>query len=112
MRRHQDAATLAKFVGRARTSGMLTGLAGSLGLADIPALLELAPDYLGFRGALTRGGRTAPLNSVAVQAVRAAIPADTHMASAASIANAAAGAQRAAISRAGSGPATRSAKST
>ena len=32
--------------------GLLTGLAGSLEAADVPRLLLLAPDYLGFRGAL------------------------------------------------------------
>jgi len=47
-------ARLSEFVHLARQHGLLCGLAGSLRLADIPALLPLQPDYLGFRGALCR----------------------------------------------------------
>jgi dihydroneopterin aldolase len=68
---------LKAFVRQARGAGLLTGLAGCLGLADIPKLLCLAPDYLGFRGALCLGSaRTARLSHEAVAAVRAAIPED------------------------------------
>ena len=70
-----DPDQLEAFVRQARAAGLLTGLAGSLGLADIPELLPLAPDYLGFRGALCLGSaRTGRLSSEAVAAVRAAIP--------------------------------------
>ncbi len=55
-------AFLARFVERAKSLGLLTGLAGSLRLEDIDALLPLAPDYLGFRGALCREGRTGTLD--------------------------------------------------
>lgn len=62
-----DAATpewLAAFVARARGRGLLCGLAGSLRLAHVDRLAPLAPDYLGFRGALCeqaeRGGRLDP----------------------------------------------------
>ncbi len=48
--------TLAAFVAACRASGLISGLAGSLRLADIPALAALRPDYLGFRGGLCRGG--------------------------------------------------------
>jgi dihydroneopterin aldolase len=66
---------LEAFVRQAHATGLLTGLAGSLGLAEIPGLLPLAPDYLGFRGALCRGSaRTGRLSPEAVAAVRAAIP--------------------------------------
>jgi uncharacterized protein (UPF0264 family) len=71
--RHLDTATLRSFVAAARARMLLTGLAGSLGLADIAPLTALAPDYLGFRSALTRGGRAGPLSAEAVAAVRAAI---------------------------------------
>lgn len=47
-------AQLAAFLQAAREYGLMTGLAGSLRLADIAPLLPLAPDYLGFRGALCR----------------------------------------------------------
>ncbi|MEW8557501.1 MAG: (5-formylfuran-3-yl)methyl phosphate synthase [Candidatus Thiodiazotropha sp.] len=43
---------LGDFVAQARALGMLNGLAGSLRQEDIPRLVPLAPDYLGFRGAL------------------------------------------------------------
>jgi hypothetical protein len=75
LRRHLDAAFLAGFVARARGLGLLTGLAGSLGLADVPALAALAPDYLGFRGALCRGGRQAALDPLALAEVRRALDA-------------------------------------
>ncbi|SFK57328.1 (5-formylfuran-3-yl)methyl phosphate synthase [Methylorubrum salsuginis] len=48
--------TLAAFVAACRATGLISGLAGSLRLADIPALAALRPDYLGFRGGLCRGG--------------------------------------------------------
>lgn len=40
------------FVENAYKLGMKTGLAGSLGLTEIPQLLDLMPTYLGFRGAI------------------------------------------------------------
>ncbi|MGH8559069.1 MAG: (5-formylfuran-3-yl)methyl phosphate synthase [Methylococcales bacterium] len=43
---------LAHFVKRARQYNLLCGLAGSLRSEDIDPLLDLSPDYLGFRGAL------------------------------------------------------------
>jgi uncharacterized protein (UPF0264 family) len=55
---------LAAFVARARARGLLCGLAGSLRIGHIDRLAPLAPDYLGFRGALCeqaeRGGRLDP----------------------------------------------------
>ncbi len=50
------AAQLSAFVASCRAVGLMSGLAGSLRLADIPALAALGPDYLGFRGGLCRGG--------------------------------------------------------
>jgi (5-formylfuran-3-yl)methyl phosphate synthase len=79
---HLDETTLGGFLRRARLSGLLTGLAGSLRLEDIPRLLPLAPDYLGFRGALCGGDRRAMLDPVAVGRVRAAIPAARQVVSA------------------------------
>nr|WP_196242350.1 (5-formylfuran-3-yl)methyl phosphate synthase [Azospirillum oleiclasticum] len=73
--RHKDASALRRFVEEARAPGLLTGFAGSLTLADIPALLPLRPDYLGFRGALCAGGdRGGVLDTAALGAVRSAIP--------------------------------------
>ena len=73
---HASTAQLREFVGRAKALGLMTGLAGSLCLDDVPPLLDLAPDYLGFRGALCRRGeRLDTIDSTAVRAVRSAIPA-------------------------------------
>jgi (5-formylfuran-3-yl)methyl phosphate synthase len=51
---------LGHFLHSGKGLGLLTGLAGSLRLDDVPALAPLAPDYLGFRGGLcTSGDRNA-----------------------------------------------------
>ncbi|MBM3394441.1 MAG: hypothetical protein FJY37_07390 [Betaproteobacteria bacterium] len=65
---------LALFVRRAQNLGMLCGLAGRLRINDVPPLLTLRPDYLGFRGALCHAGaRTAGLHRPLLSAVRAAM---------------------------------------
>jgi len=113
LRRHVSAEILGDFVERVSRCGMLSGLAGSLGLADVAPLARHAPDYLGFRGALCKDGRTSTLEPEYVRAVRAAIDqAADHHPSAARIATAAAGAPRAAHSRVAGSPSTRLAKST
>ncbi len=59
------------FIRRAKKRNLLTGLAGSLATNDIPALLPLGPDYLGFRTALCeQGRRTAGINREAILSVR------------------------------------------
>jgi len=78
---HMDIAALGNFVERARTHGLMAALAGSLEPPDIPRLLVLAPDVLGFRRALCAGGdRTSRLDADAVAIVRALIPADSRAA--------------------------------
>jgi len=65
---------LSGFVERARAHGLLCGLAGSLRVAHIPALAQLCPDYLGFRGALCAGqARAQALDVRAVLGVREAL---------------------------------------
>jgi len=72
---------LAAFVEHARARGLLCGLAGSLRVAHIPALAQLAPDYLGFRGALCAGqARAQALGADAVRRVRSALQAAQHLA--------------------------------
>jgi dihydroneopterin aldolase len=44
-------------VARCREVGLLCALAGSLRVADMERLRELAPDIVGFRGAVCRDGR-------------------------------------------------------
>ncbi len=66
---------IAEFLAAAKSHQLLTGLAGSLTAADIPALLPHAPDYLGFRGALCRrGDRVEALEASAVTDIRKLIP--------------------------------------
>jgi FolB domain-containing protein len=52
---HMDVAALDRFIGRCRENKLLSGLAGSLEAPDVPRLLPLEPDYLGFRGSLCHG---------------------------------------------------------
>jgi len=74
LRSQMDAGTLQKFVERARSLGLVTGLAGSLRLEDVPDLIKLGPDYLGFRGALCAGTeRNRNLNSSRLSALQNAI---------------------------------------
>lgn len=64
-------AELKTFVDQAKAAGFLTGLAGSLKMADIEQLLPLDADYLGFRGALCREHcRTAELDEGRVLDIR------------------------------------------
>ena len=114
--RHMSLAELACFIDRARRHRLLVGLAGSLRIEDVPALMSLAPDFLGFRSALATGGRDGPLNGDAVVRLRVALDAAAPMSLGRSLqvlhsrATAAAGAQSAAIAAASSGAATNSAK--
>ena len=71
---HIDSSGIASFVAHAKAQGLMVGLAGSLKAADIPELLTLSPDLLGFRGALCRGQRSASLDSVSCASIRALIP--------------------------------------
>jgi (5-formylfuran-3-yl)methyl phosphate synthase len=73
---HMDVAALARFVEAAHAHGLKAGLAGSLETPDIPRLLPLKPDVLGFRRALCGGlDRNVQIDAGAVAAVRALIPA-------------------------------------
>lgn len=68
-------AQLSGFLAGARRLGLLNALGGGLRRDDIETLLPLTPDYLGFRGALCRGGlRTSALSVTALAQIRRAIP--------------------------------------
>ena len=71
---HLDASDIARFVAHAKAQGLMVGLAGSLTAADVPELLTLSPDLLGFRGALCRGRRSASLDPASCASIRALIP--------------------------------------
>jgi FolB domain-containing protein len=74
---HADAVAIGDFVRACRSHGLFTGLAGSLEAADVPRLLLLAPDYLGFRSALCdRHDRRAGLDPAALSRIRGLIPHD------------------------------------
>ncbi len=70
-----DDGALAGFVREAGRAGLINGLAGSLTRADIPPLLRIGPNYLGFRGALCKQNRRASeLDGAQVAAIRKLIP--------------------------------------
>ena len=74
---HKDIPELADFVDAVRAKGLLAGLAGSLEAPDIPRLLLLAPDILGFRGTLcAHGDRLGSLDPAAIDEIRGLIPID------------------------------------
>jgi dihydroneopterin aldolase len=54
---HLSLNELNNFVELIRSYGLVSGLAGSLQIQDIPKLLPLKPDYLGFRSALCCAGQ-------------------------------------------------------
>ena len=65
---------IARFVNYTKSRRLISGLAGSLRLDDIPILLPHQPDYLGFRGALCgRRDRTSRIDVQSLNAVRQAI---------------------------------------
>ncbi|EIJ43063.1 hypothetical protein BegalDRAFT_2204 [Beggiatoa alba B18LD] len=62
------------FVKQTQSLGLINGLAGSIGLANIPQLMILSPFYLGFRGALcVAQQRQAVLQAHAVKQIREAM---------------------------------------
>ncbi len=74
--RHRNIFALEYFVNRSRQSGLLTGLAGSLTIGDIPTLIRVTPDYIGFRTALcSKRERASCVDEKALREVRRAIPA-------------------------------------
>lgn len=60
---------LAAFVETVRSQGCLAGLAGALRACDVPALVEIAPDFSGFRSAVCPGDRAGHLDPALVRAL-------------------------------------------
>jgi (5-formylfuran-3-yl)methyl phosphate synthase len=72
---HMDIPALSAFVDACRSNALMAGFAGALEAPDVPRLLPLAPDMLGFHRALYAGdGPTAPLDPAAFRMVRDLIP--------------------------------------
>lgn len=57
-----SAPVLQRFVATVRAAGKLVGLAGALRTAHLPALMQLAPDFAGFRSAVCVGDRGSALD--------------------------------------------------
>ncbi|MFT4096375.1 MAG: (5-formylfuran-3-yl)methyl phosphate synthase [Rhodoblastus sp.] len=67
-----DAAEAASFIEKCRAAGLSAGVSGSLEAPDVPRLVALDADFLGFRGALCGAGdRTGGIDRDAVAAIRA-----------------------------------------
>lgn len=65
---------LQNFITEAKNHHLMVGFSGSLRAKDIPLLLVMQPDYLGFRGALCeKHSRIAELDHEAVLAIRGMI---------------------------------------
>ena len=74
--KYQNIFQLEYFVNRSRQAGLLTGLAGSLSIEDVPTLLKASPDYIGFRTALCSDReRVGCIDKDAIRGIRNAIPA-------------------------------------
>ncbi len=74
---HMSFAALHEFVDLCRAESLMSGLAGSLEAPDVPRLLPLHPDALGFRGALCHGrAREAEIDRASVRLIRDLIPSE------------------------------------
>ncbi len=72
---HLDVVSLRQFCSECRALNLMSGLAGSLEAPDVPRLMVLAPDVLGFRGALCRAhDRKDAIDPQAVALIRDLIP--------------------------------------
>jgi hypothetical protein len=63
-------AELEEFVARCREAGLVCALAGSLGEEHVPRLRRLAPDIVGFRGAVCGGDRVGRVDREAVRRLK------------------------------------------
>lgn len=79
LRQILDQPRIESFLADVRNYKLAAGLAGSLRDDDIGPLVALAPDILGFRGALCSEGRNGTIDEVRVVRVRKAIDAATKL---------------------------------
>lgn len=66
-------AGVAAFLAAARMLGLMTGIAGALGPAEIKRVSLLGADVLGVRGSACQGGRSGSVSAARVRALRAAL---------------------------------------
>jgi dihydroneopterin aldolase len=72
---HLEVVQLNQFCSQCRALNLISGLAGSLEAPDVPRLLLVRPDVLGFRGALCHAhDRRGPIDPPAVALIRDLIP--------------------------------------
>jgi dihydroneopterin aldolase len=72
---HLEVVQLNEFCSQCRALGLMSGLAGSLEAPDVPRLLLVGPDVLGFRGALCHAhDRQGGIDPAAVALIRDLIP--------------------------------------
>ncbi len=72
---HLDVVELSQFCTQCRALNLMSGLAGSLEAPDVPRLLLVRPDVLGFRGALCHAhDRQGAIDPQAVALIRDLIP--------------------------------------
>jgi (5-formylfuran-3-yl)methyl phosphate synthase len=72
---HLDVVQLGQFCSQCRALGLTSGLAGSLEAPDVPRLLLVRPDVLGFRGALCQAhDRRGAIDPQGVALIRDLIP--------------------------------------
>ena len=69
---------LQRFIGQARASGALAGMAGALRLAHVSAVRALAPDFAGFRSAVCAGDRRGVLDLTLLRELAEAMHASAH----------------------------------
>jgi (5-formylfuran-3-yl)methyl phosphate synthase len=62
-------ADIRRFVSRARAAGVMVGLAGALRQQHLDTLIEMAPDFAGFRSAVCAGDRGSVLDAGLLRAL-------------------------------------------
>jgi (5-formylfuran-3-yl)methyl phosphate synthase len=68
---------LARWINEGREIGLLTAIAGGLGIREVVRVSALEPDVLGVRGAACDGGRTGAVSSTRVAQLRALLQPDS-----------------------------------
>jgi uncharacterized protein (UPF0264 family) len=68
-----SAEILLRWAAAASTAGLLSGVAGSLGLAQLPVVAAAGADVIGVRGAVCEGGRNGTIDARRVEDLRRAL---------------------------------------